>query len=94
VLNALENIRQARETLLGAIQGLPVLSTAQLNSLLDNALAEVDDALKVLEDGHLHPAGVKRLRTASNNLRRFDRIILFFTVPGTLNQARNDLVDP
>jgi hypothetical protein len=94
VLNTLENIRQARETVQGTIQGLPSLSLADINSLLDNAAAEVDDAIEVLSDGQLHPAAVKRLRTASNNLKRFDRILFIFGVPNTLNQARNDLVDP
>jgi hypothetical protein len=94
VLNALENIRQARETVVGTIQGLTRLSLSEINQLLDHALAEVEDAIKVLEDGQLHPIGTNRLRTQASNLRRFDRILFLISISNGLNSARNDLIIP
>ncbi len=102
VLNALENIRQARETVIGTIQGLPDLSLDEIDSLVDHALAEVEDAIEVLEDGDLHPTAVGHLRTVADILRFLgqagarpaERIQSLPEIPDELNAARADLVDP
>jgi hypothetical protein len=94
VLNALENIRQARETVTGVINGAASISLDQAEDLLDHVNAETEDALKVLEDGQIHPRAIQRLRSAASNSRRFDRILFVFTILNQLNQARADLVDP
>jgi hypothetical protein len=94
VLNALENIRQAQETLVGTIVGLPELSLDEINDLLDHVLAEVEDGIEVLEGGQLHPAGVAQLTDAADRLSGFDRVLQVFHVLDNLFAARADLVDP
>jgi hypothetical protein len=94
VLNALENIRQAGETIVGTILGSGAISLSEANSLLDHARAEIEDAVEVLEDGALHPTSVGHLRNAARDLRRFDRIVRLFTVLNRLVSARADLVNP
>jgi hypothetical protein len=94
VLNALENIRQARETVDGAIVALLTNSIADVDTLLNNARAETEDALIVLQDGHLHPGGVKQLRAAVNILNSPLRIFQLGSVNTRLNSAKADLVNP
>lgn len=94
ILNALENLRQAKETNDAAIVGLFTLGSADVDTLLNNVRAEVEDAMQVLEDGHLHPAAVKNLRTAFSILNTPARNFQLGTVNTRILAARADLVDP
>lgn len=95
VLNALENIRQARETVSGALQEILLRGTgSNVNTLLDNARADVEDALEVLKDGHLHASAVSDLRLAFNALGLSTRVLLLPLVDSLLVSSRRDLVDP
>lgn len=95
VLNALENIRQARETLNGAIQAIGRVGSEDVTTLLDNARDEIEDAAKVLADGHLHPAAVVRLRQAFDIMSfPLTRVLLLPTVATLITQGQRDLVDP
>jgi cytochrome c peroxidase len=101
VLNALENIRQAVETVTGTIEGLPDLSLDEIGDLLDHAVAEVEDAIQVLEEGDLHPTAVEHLEIAADILRFFSQAgaapeqrELLPDIASELNAARADLVDP
>ena len=95
VLNALENIRQARETLNGALQAiLRGQSGSDINNLLDNTRSEVEDAMEVLKDGHLHSGSVAQLRQAFNILSSITRVLLLPTTNSLLVSAQRDLVDP
>ncbi len=93
VLNALENIRQAEETLIGIIQGLPILTQPQLNSLFDHTVAEIEDAIKVLQDGGLHKTGVTILKTTRSALRSSDRLFLLPFIAIGIDSARAEMVD-
>ena len=93
VLNALENIRQTEETLIGIIQGLPFLKQAQLNSLFAHAVAEAEDAIKVLQDGGLHPTGVNRLKSARNHMKSPNRLFLLPIIAFLIDSGRADLVN-
>jgi cytochrome c peroxidase len=62
VLNTIENIRSATDFMARA-QSSP--SSAGKQTLLDGALAELDDAVAVLEEGELHPGVVTLLGDAS-----------------------------
>lgn len=94
VLNALENIRQARETLNGASQGIGRIAFADVATLLENARAEIDDAADVLKDGHLHSPAVVRLRQASALLLLPNNQLQILVVNGLVNSAQRELVDP
>lgn len=94
VLNALENIRQARETMDGAIIALVTNSSEDVDTLLNNARAEAEDAMIVLQEGHLHPAGVKQLKSAVSTLNSPTRIFQLGSINNKLNAAKADLVDP
>jgi hypothetical protein len=94
VLNALENIRQARETVDGAIIALFTSSSADVDTLLNNARAETEDAMIVLQEGHLHPSGVKQLKAALTTLNSSLRIFQLGSINSKLNAAKADLVDP
>jgi hypothetical protein len=93
VLNALENIRQAEETLIGIIQGLPFLTQAQINSLFNHTVAEVEDAIKVLQDGGLHSTGVLLLKGVRSSLRSSNRLFLLPFIAVGLDSARAEMVD-
>jgi len=94
VLNALENIRQVRETLNGAINAIGRVSSADLDTLLDNAQADVDDAAQVLAEGHLHPLAVLRLRQASVILSLPDGFLQIAVTSNLVIQAQRNIVDP
>jgi hypothetical protein len=94
VLNALENLRQARETLNGAIQAIFFAGSADVSNLLDNTRAEIEDAMEVLADGHLHPGAVTRLRHAFNILGQSNRALQLSSVNNDLTSAQRDIVDP
>ena len=97
VLNAMENIRQAIETVVGTIEGLPELSPDEIDSLLDHALAEVEDAILVLEEGDLHPTAVEHLGVAADILRLFGPQSSVAPLPDIteeLNAALADMVEP
>jgi len=94
VLNALENIRQARETLNGAIQAIFFAGSSDVSTLLDNTRAEIEDAMNVLEDGHLHPGAVKTLRHAFNILGQVSRVLQLSSVSSDMTLAQRDIVDP
>lgn len=94
VLNALENIRQARETVDGAIIALLTNSSEDVDTLLNNARAETEDAVIVLQEGHLHPASVKQLKAAISTLNSPLRIFQLSSINSKLNAAKADLVDP
>jgi hypothetical protein len=94
VLNALENIRQVRETFNGVIQGIGRIGSADLRTLVDNAQADVDDAVNVLEDGHLHPRAVRRLKDASLILSLPDGILQVAVANSLVVQAQREIVDP
>ena len=57
MLNALENIRQARETLNGAIAGLFVLGVNDITTLLDNTRAEIDEGWPGFLESGRRPEG-------------------------------------
>lgn len=94
VLNALENIRQVRETLNGAANAIFLIGDNDLDTLLDNARADVDDAAEVLSDGHLHPLAVVRLRQASGILSLPDGLFQISIAASLINSAQRDIVDP
>jgi hypothetical protein len=94
VLNALENIRQVRETLSGAANAIGRISREDLDTLLDNARADVDDAAEVLADGHLHATAVVRLKTASAILSLPDGIFQIAIASSLVIQAQREIVDP
>jgi hypothetical protein len=62
IINVLENIRSSVE-LDGKAKAATSFSQAQ--ELLKLSLAELDDAIEVLDGGHLHPEAQKKLRQAS-----------------------------
>jgi hypothetical protein len=94
VLNALENIRQVRETLNGAANAIGRVGSADLDTLLDNAKADTDDAAEVLAVGHLHPRAVRRLKEASLILSLPDGILQIAIANALVVQAQRELVDP
>jgi len=95
VLNALENLRQARELVSGALQEILVRGLgSNVNTLLDNARAEVEDAMEVLKDGHLHAKAVSDLKLAFNILGLSTRVLVLPVVDSLLVSGRRDLVDP
>jgi hypothetical protein len=94
VLNALENIRQSRETMDAVIAKILFLASADLDTLLNNVRAETEDAFVVLQEGHLHPVAVARLKAAFNILNSPLRAFQLVTIVSRLNQARADLVNP
>jgi hypothetical protein len=94
VLNALENIRQARETLGGTLLAIFFIEVEDLTTLLDNIQAEIGDAAEVLKGGQLHPVAAMRLQEAFSILSLSTRIFQLSSVSSLLTQARNDLVDP
>jgi cytochrome c peroxidase len=94
VLNALENIRQVRETLNGAIQAIGRVGTADIRTLINNAQADTDDAIDVLTDGQLHPRAVRRLKEAALVLSLPDNILQMAVANALMVQAQRDIVDP
>jgi hypothetical protein len=93
VLNALENIRAAKEQLNGVVQGIGSIGGADLDTLFEQTRAEVQDAAKVLEDGHLHPAAVRALREAAGFLSPLLRILFLPQIVADINRSQADLVD-
>ncbi len=75
VINALENIRQSIGFLEESLAGPPERSHPR-GVLLSRALDEVEDAVRVLEGGGLHPDAVARLRRAAGLTGRADRSLL------------------
>jgi hypothetical protein len=69
VLNALENIRQAVE-LLESSAAKGVFDRAGARPLLERAIRETDDAIRVLGGGGLHPDAVGHLEAAKRLARR------------------------
>jgi len=63
VLNALENIRQSIE-LLESGAGKGFAERAEARELLERAVSETQDGIKVLDGGGLHPVAVTHLRKA------------------------------
>ena len=63
VLNALENIRQSIE-LLESGAGKGFAERAEARELLERAVSETQDGIKVLDGGGLHPVAVAHLRKA------------------------------
>jgi hypothetical protein len=61
VLNALENIRSAEET---ARFVLHVRRSKRAHAIVKLAIAEVEDAIQVLDSGNLHPEAQRLLRRA------------------------------
>ena len=61
VLNALENIRSAEET---ASFVLHVRRSKRAHALIKLAIADVEDAIQVLDSGNLHPEAQRLLRRA------------------------------
>jgi hypothetical protein len=94
VLNALENIRQVRETLNGAVNALGRIGSDDLDTLLDNARADTEDAAEVLADGHLHPLAVVRLRQAVAILSLPDGFLQIAIANSLVVSAQRDIVDP
>jgi cytochrome c peroxidase len=94
VLNALENIRQSRELLDGITVGLVTIGSADLDQLFNTMRAEVEDAITVLQEGHLHPAAVGKLKAAANILATPARLFQIGSLGNRLNEAKADIVDP
>ncbi len=69
VLNALENIRQAIE-LLESSAGKGIFDRAGARPLLERAIRETDDALRVLAGGGLHPDAVGHLEASKRLAQR------------------------
>ena len=63
VLNALENIRQSIELLEASI-AMRSTARAEIERLLNQAVSETVDSIRVLEGGGLHPAAVAYLKQA------------------------------
>ena len=62
VINVLENIRSSVDL---DNRAKVATSFAQAQELLKLSLAELDDAIEVLNGGHLHPEAQKKLRQAA-----------------------------
>jgi hypothetical protein len=94
VLNALENIRAAKEQLNGAIQGIGHIGISDVGTLLDQTQSEIKDAINVLKAGQLHPLAVKQLTSAFNILSLSNRSSFLGSVSSSLTSAQRDMVDP
>lgn len=69
VINALENIRSGIDLLDRATQATDK-SNATIDTLLERALHDTDDAIQVLTGGGLHPEAAFRLEAAAQLIRR------------------------
>jgi len=94
VLNALENIRSARDLVTATLNGIGRIAVIDGSTLLDQARADVEDAIQVLSEGHLHPLGVKQLKQAFNLLSLGNRINVLNDINIRLNNGQRDLIDP
>ncbi|MCZ6500321.1 MAG: hypothetical protein O6844_07525, partial [Gammaproteobacteria bacterium] len=69
VINTLENIRSGIDLLDRATQAIDT-SNAAIDTLLERALHDTDDAIQVLTGGGLHPEAATRLEAAAQLIRR------------------------
>jgi hypothetical protein len=94
-INALENIRAARE-LADTVRNLrPIDRTRVGASLLRQANAEINDAIEVLTGADLHPRAVSPLRSASSRISppgSSIRTDVGAAVVQLLDQARADII--
>jgi hypothetical protein len=98
VINVLENERSARD-LINRIK--VATSTAQAQELAALALAEIDDAIEVLEGGGLHRKAQKEFLKARGNAQKAgslsnpsQRVTEANKALANLDTARADIVDP
>ena len=98
VINVLENERSARD-LIDRIK--IATSQAQAQELANLAVAEIDDAIEVLEGGGLHRAAQKDFFKARGNAQKAgtlsnasQRITEANKALGNLTSAKNDIIDP
>jgi mono/diheme cytochrome c family protein len=84
VVNALENIRQSIE-LLEAGAGKGFADRKEARELLERAVSETQDSIKVLDGAGLHPEAVARLRSAAKLADKAARS--FFMRGGLARQA-------
>lgn len=94
VLNALENLRQSKELLDGIIVGIVTVGSADVDQLFNTMRAEVDDAITVLQEGHLHPAAVIKLKAAASILATPARLFQLGSLGNRIAEAKADIVDP
>jgi hypothetical protein len=73
VINALENIRESIAHLEASLEK----RGAEARDLLDRALSETGDSIRVLEGGGLHPEAVARLQEAKRLTKKANRSIFF-----------------
>lgn len=69
VINALENIRSGIDLLDRATPAIDK-SNAAIDTLLERALHDAEDAIQVLTGGGLHPEAASRLEAAAQSIRR------------------------
>ncbi len=98
VINVLENERSARD-LIDRIK--IATSQAQAEELANLALAEIDDAIEVLEGGGLHRKAQKEFQKARGNAQKAgslsnasQRITEANKALANLTTAKNDIIDP
>jgi hypothetical protein len=85
VINVLENIRSTVDL---ETRAKSATSFSQAQELLKLSLSELDDALEVLDGGHLHPEAQKKLRQAA----AIDAVALVTPVSSLRNQLINQAV--
>ena len=86
VINALENIRSANESL-----SFIVNEPKSKGPLIDLATAEIKDAIQVLYAAGLHPIAKQKLTQALDELMHGKGKALVSNAMGFLQQARDDL---
>jgi cytochrome c peroxidase len=96
VINALENIRQASE-FLKAASFRQESGREQPESLLERAMAEIEDAIQGLSGGGLHPRAIFNLRdalaTTQSTLEAHSREQLIDLTLRLLQEAREEMIE-
>jgi hypothetical protein len=85
VINVLENIRSSVDL---ATRAKAANSFSQAQELLKLSLSELEDAVEVLNGGHLHPEAQKKLRQAA----ALDTAALLIANPNARNQLINQAI--
>ena len=82
VINVLENVRSSTDL---ETRAKNATNFSQAQELLKLSLSELDDAIEVLDGGHLHPEAQKKLRQAA----AIDAVALLTPSPNLRNQLIN-----
>ena len=97
VINALENIRQSRE-LINTARSTGFSGFFAGSNSLNQAMEEIDDAIRVLAETNLHPQALANLR-AARLWTQWSSVLFFFIEPlanlaqSELDKARDDLLE-